>query len=843
MTNMNNATPAELFVGVHVIDAPAAADREYTYFVPADLAQSETITEGCFVSVPFGAGNRNRLALVTSVHNTTELERRSIKPVFAVCSERIRLSPELLGVFRFVKNGTLATTSDVVHAMIPSAALSRLVESYSVTEKELSPRAEIDATALLVYEYLLSRDFVGADTLRAKFGKHTKTALATLLRRKLICRQLTLKESGEKTASQYSLAMPRDYIATVIDGSCKDMRKITAAGQLAALTALCESIAPMSEDALRAIDGVKKPHLNALVKKGLIREDKRRVHRDLELLEGRFHVSDEKIKLSDEQNEAFCALRELTRGGEGCAALLQGVTGSGKTQVMLALIDEVLAEGKSAILLLPEIALTPQTTAIFCARYGEKVALLHSALSAGERYDAYLRIKEGEARLVIGTRSAVFAPVQELGLLIIDEEQEHTYKSDSSPRYHARDVARYRAWNEKALLLLCSATPSVESRKKAEDGAYKHFFLKKRYGDSVLPTVTVADMRREPQNGNLSPIGSILAEKLRACYERGEQAVLFLNRRGYNNYISCLSCGEAIKCPQCSVSMTYHTAKESYARGELVCHWCGRRMPVPSECPECHSHHLNRVGYGTQRVEEELSALLPDARILRMDTDTTSTKSAYDDLLGKFRRHEADILLGTQMVTKGHDFPDVTLVGVLLADSSLYYDDYRAAERTFSMLTQVIGRAGRRDKAGEAVIQTCNPDHEVIALAKAQDYESFYRRESRLRSNLVFPPYCDIALITATSRVETDLALAASNLAARLKTLSKSEEYIKEPIIAFGPFEAPVYRVDGKYRMRLVVKCRVNQNTRRLFTTLMNDFAKRGRESVSMSIDFNPTNL
>ena len=843
MTNTNNATPAELFVGVHVLDAPAAADREYTYFVPPELREGDSVSEGCFVSVPFGAGNRNRLALVTSVSTTTELDRKTVKPLFAVCSEKIRLSPELLGVFRFTKSGTLASTSDVIHAMIPSAALSRLCETYSVTEKELSPRTELDATALLMYEYLLSRDFVGADTLRAKFGKETKNALAALLRRKLISRQLTLKESAEASESYYSLASPPDYIASVLDGSCKDMRKITAAGQRAVLEALCESPAPMSETELRSVDGVKKPHINALVKKGLVREDKRRVHRDLALLEGKLSVSNDEISLSDEQKDAFFALRELTRGEKGSAALLQGVTGSGKTQVMLALIDEVLNSGRSAILLLPEIALTPQSTAIFCARYGDKVALLHSALSAGERYDAYLRIKEGDARLVIGTRSAVFAPVSELGLIIIDEEQEHTYKSDSSPRYHARDIARFRAWNEGALVLLCSATPSLETRKKAEDGIYHHVFLKKRYGNSVLPTVTVADMRHEPQNGNLSPIGSLLAEKLCACYERGEQAILFLNRRGYNNYISCLACGEAVKCPQCSVSMTYHTAKGSYERGELVCHWCGRRMPVPTECPECHSGHLNRVGYGTQRVEQELNALLPDAKILRMDTDTTGTKSAYDELLGSFRRHEADILLGTQMVTKGHDFPDVTLVGVLLADSSLYYDDYRAAERTFSMLTQVIGRAGRRDKAGEAIIQTCNPDHEVILLAKAQDYESFYKREARLRRNLVFPPYCDIALITVTSRVETDLALAASNLAARLRTLSKSEEYEKEPLIIFGPFEAPVYRVDGKYRMRLVVKCKLNKTARGLFSTLMTDFAKRGRESVSMSIDFNPTNL
>ena len=392
-------------------------------------------------------------------------------------------------------------------------------------------------------------------------------------------------------------------------------------------------------------------------------------------------------------------------------------------------------------------------------------------------------------------------------------------------------------------MLLASATPSLESRKKAEDGAYTLIKLTKRYGNAVLPEVIVADMRGEARTGNLTPIGADLSAALVETFERGEQSILFLNRRGYNNYVSCAVCGEAIKCPSCSVSMTYHTRRGNYDAGELVCHWCGRRMPLPKECPECKSEHLIRMGYGTQRVEQELSILLPNARILRMDTDTTQTKDSYRELLGKFKRHEADILLGTQMVTKGHDFPDVTLVGVLLADASLYYDDYRAEERTFALLTQVIGRAGRRNKPGRAIIQTNNPDHEVIELASLQDYETFYRRTIRLRRALTFPPYCDIVLLTVTGKVENEVLKASNALNDSLRALTSSEEYRDLPFIIFGPFEAPVYRVDSRYRMRMVVKCKLGTQTKRLFARLLTEFSAEGANAPTLSIDFNPTNL
>ncbi|MBR2850365.1 MAG: primosomal protein N', partial [Clostridia bacterium] len=385
------------------------------------------------------------------------------------------------------------------------------------------------------------------------------------------------------------------------------------------------------------------------------------------------------------------------------------------------------------IVLLPEIALTPQTLEIFCSRYGKRVAIIHSGLSEGERLDTYRRIKSGGADVVIGTRSAVFAPLDNLGMIVIDEEQEHTYKSDMNPKYHAKDIARYRSAHQNSLMLLASATPSFDSYYKAKEGKYALVTLKNRYGGAKLPRVSVVDMRKSAAGGVTSPLGNMLCEKLVETKERGNQSILFINRRGYNNFLSCRSCGEAVSCPTCSVSMTYHTYGGSYDRGELRCHWCGRRMPVPTTCPSCQSEHIARMGYGTQRIEQELSELLPTANILRMDTDTTSAKNAYEELLGKFRRREADILLGTQMVTKGHDFPAVTLVGVLLADASLYLDDYRAAERTFAMLTQVIGRAGRAVKEGEAIIQTNNPDNDCIRLACKQDYERFYENEIRLR--------------------------------------------------------------------------------------------------------------
>jgi len=833
------------YAGVYLLDAPFSLDREYDYVIPHGIS----VEPGDFVGLPFGNGNRRRIALVTSLKDETEVPQNKIKPILAKCSDGLHLDGEMLEIWRFLRANTLCTTSDAIHAMIPSSALSHLEEYYTPGENSPTKAVLENAQALMIYNLVINRGRIGEVALRYRFGVKTGESIDLLLKKGCIRRELELRDPSEgKKEAVYSLAVTPEEVKIYSEGGIiggKKIAKLRSEGQINALRLILENGAPMTSDELRNNTGITSAHISALLKKSLITEEKRSVFRDLTLINAQSdsQAPKKELKLSEEQTAALNTLSELYETGQPRAALLEGVTGSGKTSVMLALIDRVLESGRDVILLLPEIALTPQTLSIFCARYGDSVALLHSGMSQGERQDSYNRIKSGDARLVIGTRSAIFAPTKKPGLIIIDEEHEHTYKSDSSPRYHARDIARLRCAYSKALMLLASATPSLESRKKAEDGAYTLVRLTKRYGNAVLPEVIISDMRDEARSGNSAPIGRELAAALVETYEKGEQSILFLNRRGYNNYVSCAACGEAVKCPSCSVSMTYHTNRRSYDEGYLVCHWCGRRMPLPRECPECKSEHLIRMGYGTQKIEQELSILLPDAKILRMDTDTTQGKNSYRDLLGKFKRHEADILLGTQMVTKGHDFPDVTLVGVLLADTSLYYDDYRAEERTFALLTQVIGRAGRRDKPGRAIIQTNNPDHEVIELASMQDYETFYRRTIRLRRALVFPPYCDIVLLTVTGTVEQEVLKASNALNELFRALTGSEKYRDQPFIIFGPFEAPVYRVDGKYRMRMVAKCKLGAASRRLFAQLLTEFPVGGASAPTLSIDFNPTNL
>ena len=548
------------------------------------------------------------------------------------------------------------------------------------------------------------------------------------------------------------------------------------------------------------------------------------------------------LELNQEQSAAAEKLGELMDAGKPKAALLYGVTGSGKTRVMTALIDRMLDAGRSVILLLPEIALTPQSVSIFCSRYGSRVAVMHSGLSLGERFDAYCRIRRGDATVIIGTRSAVFAPAVNLGAILIDEEQEHTYKSDRDPRYHAREIARRRCAYHNALMLLASATPLVETMDKARRGIYTELRLSRRFGTAQLPKTEIVDLREEAKSGNNNVVSDRLADTLADCLEKGEQAILFLNRRGYNRTVTCRSCGQPILCPNCSVAMTYHTYPWSYKEGQMRCHWCGASHPLPKVCPNCGGEHLAHIGYGTQHAEEELHRLFPSARILRMDADTTTTKSAYEEMLGAFRSGKADILLGTQMVTKGHDFPNVTLVGVLQADTSLYLDDYRAGEQTFAMLTQVIGRAGRRDRPGTAIIQTMNPDHEIIRLACEQDYEGFFKREMQLRKLLCFPPFCDIAMLTLSGESEVMLWRIAKRVMEDFPALR--EKFMpKEDLVVYGPFEAPVFRVDNRYRVRVIIKCRVSDSLNQILSELMVRAFIGSDKTVRASVDFNPNGV
>ena len=824
------------YAGVHLLDNPYFLDVEFDYYIPSEYRGKVAV--GDFVVVPFGNSNKRRLALVTALRDNPEKKGTVCKPVSDLVSKKLSLSDEMMGLCAFMKEQTLCTMGDAARSMVPAAALSRLTDVYSVAsldnEKDL-----LDESTLLVCEHIRKRGSVKFDLLKKHFGADVVKLLDRLCDEGILKRDCVFLDSAESFETFYSLKIDSEHAEAILRGEDASI-KLRSEKHTRILALLYENGEMSSAELIRAAE-VTTAQIKAMCDKGLVVATQKEVVSS-EDAEKNAVPDRREIMLNDEQNAAFEKLSLMADSKKASAALLYGVTGSGKTSVMLKLIDRMGERGKGVIVLLPEIALTPQTLSIFRSRYGSRVAVVHSGLSSRNRYETYLKIKEGRADVVVGTRSAVFSPVKNLGAIIIDEEQEHTYKSDMSPKYHARDIARYRCAKSDALMLLASATPSIESFKKAIDGKYALLRLNNRYGGATLPKTTVVDMRLEAASGNTSPMSSLLCQRLVETVSKGEQAILFLNRRGYNNFLSCRDCGESIKCPRCSVSMTYHTFRGSYDRGELRCHWCGSRMQVPKKCPSCDGEHIAHMGYGTQRLEEELSSLLPDAKILRMDGDTTASSSSYEKMLTSFKNHEADILLGTQIVTKGHDFPDVTLVGVLLADSSLYLDDYRANEKTFAMLTQVIGRAGRSKKAGEAIIQTVNPDNDCIKLACKQDYDSFYAGAVALRRMLKFPPYCDMVLLTLSASDEKELLKASKVLSDTLKELCRGA-YAGIPIELFGPFEAPVYKVENKYRMRMVAKCVLNRDSRALFSSVLSKFSQAAVKGLTLSVDLNPSNL
>ena len=524
----------------------------------------------------------------------------------------------------------------------------------------------------------------------------------------------------------------------------------------------------------------------------------------------------ERKQLNEEQATAFNGLLQLLKSDSPEAALLYGVTGSGKTLIYIKLIEQALSFGKTAIVLVPEIALTPQTVKIFESQFGDKVAVLHSALATGQRHDEWKRIRDGGVGVVVGTRSAVFAPLDNIGLIVIDEEQEHTYKSDQSPRYHARDIAKYRVTRSSGLLLLASATPSIDSMYSAKSGNYGFFILKNRYNERDLPPVLIVDMKKELAAGNGGSISTILRNELEKNLQNNEQSILFINRRGTSPLVTCGECGFTYKCRNCSVSMIYHMSKK-----RLLCHYCGFSIPTPLNCPEC-SGKLKFLGAGTQKIELELLDIFPGISIIRMDADTTTRKDSHNKLLTSFKKQEGQILLGTQMVTKGLDFANVTLVGVLSADMSLYMSDYRANETTFSLITQVVGRSGRAEKPGRAVIQTFTPENKVISVASKQDYEGFYESEILLRKALGSPPVRDLIALTS---VGTDEAMVIKSCAI-LKNALQNYFRGNSAIRLLGPAPATVPKISNKYRYRLLVNCVNNKRVRETIAHVIKEFAR-----------------
>ena len=830
------------YIKVHILDVPYHADCEYTYYVPFDFR--DEIENGSMVVVPFGRSDRHKSAVVTECDAKKVEEIGSfVKPIISLLSSYLKLSSEMLELCFFLKNRTLSTIGEAVKSIIPAAVMTKTSEKFFALET----KRELNGTERELYEYILSNGGVPKDKLSGKFEGAEKY-LARLIKAGALKKEtFVLEKDKNKYETRVTLDISKSEALLICDG-CGTV-KLRSQKQIDILRLLCE-FDELTDKQLYEEASAQKSHLDALLEKGLISTYKVELTRDPYAFL-KENAKSEPVVLSDVQMEAFDTLKGLYKTNEPKGALLYGVTGSGKTSVIKKMIDEVINDGRGVIILVPEISLTPQTVSVFCSYYKDRVAVIHSSLSAGERFDTYKKIKEGKASIVIGTRSAIFAPVKNLGMIVIDEEQEHTYKSDTNPKYSAHDVARFRCAKNNALMLLASATPSLESYYKALDGTYTLVKMMTRFGSATLPDVIITDMRKERARGNASPYSIKLAEYLSRTKEDSKQSILFLNRRGFLSSISCQSCGEVIECPNCSVALTYHsyrkideelTPKSAHSvlekNGILRCHYCGYRTRVPEKC-KCGESDFNYVGFGTQRAEQLLSELIPDIKTLRLDADTTTSKSSYEKILGDFKNKEADALIGTQMVTKGHNFPLVTLVGVMLADTMLYTSDFRASERTFSMLTQVIGRAGRAKDHGVAIIQTSSPNDQTINLAARQDYDAFYENEIQIRKAYTFPPFCDIALISLSSVDEIALDNFARDVITRLE---KDMKKLSIPAIAYGPFEAPIYKAQGRYRKRIIIKCKLNNSLRELFSKIYIDFSGKGEKNF-ISIDFNPSSL
>jgi len=810
--------------GVAVSAATYAIDKLYDYSIPGPLIPAVKV--GCRVLVPFGRGNKKVEGMVLVLRPEAYSAQR-LKPVTEVLDEETVLDATQIKLGIWLREHLYCTFFDCLRLMLPSGLWFQRKETYTLVQQPVLPLAQPLQEIMDLFSESVPERTV-EEIRRFTNGRCTGVMLSQLEAEGYLTYHSNIKQKTlDKTERILSLAIdPAEAMQ-------KASRARTPA-QMDVVSLLSDGCS-MSQKEVLYMTGISESALRGMVRKGILEQS------SIETLRVPDYSMIEQIPapvLSNEQEQAYQGIRRLLDSGKPEATLLFGVTGSGKTQIYLKLIDDVLAQGRSAIMLVPEIGLTPQFIRLFVGRFGDTVSVLHSALSAGERYDSWKKIRSGRARVVIGTRSAVFAPVRDLGLIVLDEEQDSAYKSEQSPRYHARDVAKRRVQQENAVLVLGSATPSIESYYGAQQGRYPMFTLRERYQGAALPQVTIADIRGESRAGWTYTIGQTLYEALQENLERGEQSILFLNRRGNSRVIGCSMCGWVPECPSCSTTLTYHSVS-----GRAMCHFCGASIEISGLCPVCYSPHLFTECPGTQKVEEELHTILPKARVLRMDADTTSKKGSHHHLLEIFAKGRADILLGTQMVAKGLDFDHVTLVGVLDADQSLFAQDYRAKERTFSLITQVVGRAGRRGKQGRAIIQTYNPDHPVLLCAARQDYEQFYADEIESRQALLMPPVEQMLMLTGTGENESDVLAALLRLKQRILSLMEGQfSDFHYPVL--GPSPASVVRVMGRYRYHLILRCPDNKRRRQLISGVLIEFSKDNKNrGVSLFADLNPDTL
>ena len=801
---------------VAVSAAPYSIDKPYDYLIPAPLV--ERALPGVRVTVPFGRGNRTSEGIILAVGRGEKLP--SLKPLGDLLDAEPVLDREGIQLALWLRSRYFCTLFEAVKTILPAGLWYHLQEVWTLTGR--LPEHPVSGGEAVLEALETSDGSAPLEALRDACGEDTASVLHALQKAGAVrCATSARRQVSDKTRRMVELAMDAQEALAMVESGRR------ASPVRREVVQLLASAGRTSAAEVSYFTGASMQSLRNMEKSGLItfsQEEELRISQPEDPVE-----PGAPIVLSEEQETAFRQILALTGTGRPEAILLQGVTGSGKTQVYLRLVQEVLSQGKTAMVLVPEIVLTPQMMRKFTSYFGQEVAMLHSGLRMTERYDQWKRIRRGEARVVLGTRSAVFAPLQNLGLIVMDEEQEGSYQSENPPRYHTRDVAKYRCGRSNAVLVLGSATPSVETAWAAEQGSYHLATLKSRYNRQALPRVIVSDMRKEIRNGNGGLIGGDLYRELSANLERGEQSILFLNRRGNSRMLLCGECGYVPECPRCSVALTYHSAN-----GRLMCHHCGHSERAPERCPEC-GGLMKHVGAGTQKVEEELRELFPGTEVLRMDADTTA--AGHGPILRRFRQERIPILLGTQMVAKGLDFENVTLVGVLSADLSLYVESFRAPERTFSLLTQVVGRAGRGDKQGRAVIQTYTPENDVIQCAARQDYDSFYQSEIRLRQLRRCPPFADWFLFTLSGAEEGCVLRAAAAVRETLRRLWNNDPETE----VLGPAPAPVLKVNNRYRYRCQLVRRNDRATRERVDSVLRWFAgERQFRGVNLFVDCNP---
>ena len=799
-------------------------DMLFDYSVPDYL--SRIVSPGKRVLVRFGNSTKTRVGIVFSVEEGVITDKK-LKEISSVIDDEPLLSYEMLKTANFVRERCFCTYFDACKLFLPLGLSMSVSTSYAFNPQfdgVVSGTAENAVCDFLRNKksFIKSEKIISACAL-----KKSASVLDRMVEDGILLRNIdTQRRVNDATIKMVHLKINPENESDLISTLTKKQKEIVN---------VLSDVGVASVKELCYFTGLSVAVINALENKGIIELYNDEFFRmPYEAVE---YCEQKEITLSNEQNNAFNGLLNLYKDASPKGALLFGVTGSGKTQVYLKLIDEVLNDDKGIVVMIPEISLTPQMLSLFYDRYGDKVAVFHSSLSIGQRLDEWKRIKRGDAKIALGTRSAIFAPFEKLGLVIIDEEQEHTYKSEMTPRYHAREIAQYRTGCHNGLLLLASATPSIDSYTRAQCGAYSLFKLNERYGSAVLPDVQTIDTTYQ-SDMVLENISKQLAEEIKENFTNKKQTILLLNRRGYNTYASCTECGTVATCPNCSISLTYHIKNN-----RLMCHYCGYSVPYSIRCNICNNDTIKFKGMGTQKLEEELKLIVPDARILRMDTDTTSSRFSYEKYFKSFENGEYDILVGTQMVAKGLNFPEVTLVGVLSVDQMLYNDDYKSGERAFDLITQVVGRSGRGIYTGKAFIQTSFPDSEIVQMAKEQNYESFYNSEISIRRNMVYPPYCDLCVIGFSSENEYSVNKASIFLLESLKK-AHNEKYKNVKIIVLGPVTPRVAKVGGKYRSRIIIKCKNDKYFRGMISELLKKFSKcKEQENVNIYADINPESI